>query len=468
MIRIYLTFALISLLCACGDELPASATLIDPIFGAACRYTTCSDHGQCQSLPDGSPSCLCEVGYGGAACASCERGFHRDSKQRCAPDRSCVEQTSNPCGLYGSCDDQTGVIACSCDPGYEGPRCNLCANGYGRDAFGECLQLVISDGPDMDLPPGSKCTPLTCTGRGECDDSAGSVQCACDAGYGGLRCETCAAGFHEAAAQDCVIDEECRPTTCAGQGTCTDSGESLTCVCNVGYSGMRCDACALGYHRDGAQACVVDEVCDLDTCGDYGECAVNAGVATCACDPGYAGQSCADCADGYVRNSSLGICVATMCKGNPIKGPASVTFEDATTFPEYENNCVSGVAVNTAELSFTSIADDGVVWSCSANTLYGLDSKHVFVEAGSLGPAQLIFRGKIATLSFDYGARSALALQVLADGRAVGTLTAARRSKGSQSFTFSPPSMLIELRSVSGSTQQLALDNLTYSPPPCP
>jgi len=291
--------------------------VIDPVFVEACRFSDCSGNGQCSAQRDGTPLCLCEVGYGGPQCDGCEAGFHRDSKQRCAPDRRCAEQTTNPCGLYGSCADQEGVIACHCDPGYEGPRCNLCANGYGRDAYGECLQLVISD------------------------------------------------------------------------GNLTDAGVTM---------------------------------------------------------PDKPGK----CADGKVGT------------------PTRVDFESFTTFPEFENNCISGVTVDTAGLALTSIAADGEVWACAPNTLYGLSTKHVFLEAGTLGPAQLIFSGAISQLSFDYGARSALSLEVLADGKAVATLTAARRMHDSQMFTFDPPARLIELRSLNQSTQQIGIDNIVYTLSACP
>ncbi len=415
-----LSLVLAVLLVAC-DDVPSRVSVIDPVFVEACRFSDCSGNGQCSAQADGSPVCLCEVGYGGAQCDGCDGGFHRDSKQRCAPDRRCAEQATNPCGLYGSCDDQQGVIACHCDPGYEGPRCNLCAKGYGRDAYGECLQLVISDGNLSDggvTTPGKpgKCAANACSGHGDCDDASGQAVCQCSPGYALPDCGSCTAGFHAENGKVCKGDQECLPSTCSGQGTCVMLGNAISCACNEGYAGARCESCEAGYHRDGTGACVNDPV----------------------------------------------------CTSNAVGTPTRLDFESFTTFPEFENNCISGVMLDTARLALTSIAADGDVWACAANTVYGLSTKHVFLEAGTLGPAQLIFGGPVSQLSFDYGARSALALEVLADGKAVATLTAARRTHGSQMFTFDPPVKLVELRSLNQNTHQIGIDNIVYTLSTCP
>src|SRR5262245_46559369 len=134
----------LSLLAGCDSATPPShVPVISPVYGDPCRYSECSTHGQCAAADAGGPFCLCDVGYAGARCEVCEPGFHLDALNRCAPDRSCAAQASNPCGTHGGCDDRTGVIACECDLGYEGPRCTLCASGYERSPHGECLALFL-------------------------------------------------------------------------------------------------------------------------------------------------------------------------------------------------------------------------------------------------------------------------------------------------------------------------------------
>ena len=289
--------------------------MIDPVFADPCRFEECSQHGLCTAGGDGAPLCACEVGYAGETCRRCEKGFHTDSRGRCAPDRACAEQKLNPCGDYGRCKDDDGVIACDCEPGYEGPRCTLCKPGYGRNEFGDCVALGIGH---------------------------------LDAGHD-----------------------------------------------------------------------------DDDGGGPVG------------------------------------------CEGSAIQGGV-LDFEGKSTFPTYDNNCISRVDVNTDEVTITSLGGDGEVWACATNTVYGVRTSHIFVEAGVENPAELIFSGPISTLSFDYAARSELDLDVAGDGKVIQKLSALGRSRSSASHTFDPPITLFTLRSVNGSTQQVALDNIVYTPSSCP
>jgi hypothetical protein len=586
-----LALAALTLLAACGDDAPSSATVLEPSFGDACAYEHCSEHGQCMAAPGGGPMCLCNVGYGGSKCTHCESGFHLDAKGRCAPDRSCAEQDTDPCGAHGSCDDSDGVIMCGCDPGYEGPRCTLCSSGFGRGDFGECLMLVL-DGtggstappPAIEPPamqPGTAepppapalCTTASCNGNGACDGETGRIVCTCEAAYSGARCASCAAnyrrdshdacvpfdkctagacgdhgrcddatgliactcdpghagdtcgecapGFH-ASGMDCVLDQECLPSSCAGQGTCAVSAGSVSCTCNAAYSGAHCEHCATGYHRNLADdTCAVDEVCATGDCGDHGSCDDSTGVVTCACDdgyepredcrtcapgfhdtgdgscaldeacqpgacsthsvcdessgvvecscdPGYQGTTCDACASGYYRDHASGACVLFDCHTNPISGAGLMTFEDVLWFPGYTNNCGTKADVNTDDVRLTSISGDGDVWSCAASDIYAMSTRHVLLEAGATGPAELTFSGPISSLAFDYAAKSNLELELLGDGAVISTLGAARKSHASLSFTFDAPITVFALRSTSEFTNEIALDNIAYTPPACP
>lgn len=125
------------LVTGCGSDEPVTATFVSPSYANLCSSQNCSGQGICAA--EGASSgmhCVCNDGYAGELCERCEVGFHRDAKQRCAPDRHCVDQVMDPCGEHGECIDDGGVIACTCAQGYEGPRCMLCASGYTREADG--------------------------------------------------------------------------------------------------------------------------------------------------------------------------------------------------------------------------------------------------------------------------------------------------------------------------------------------
>ena len=72
---------------------------------------------------------------------------------------------------------------------------------------------------------GETCEPDTCHDHGTCDDSGGQLSCECNDGWTGHRCEQnideCTLGVHD----------------CDPNATCTDTDGSFTCACNAGYEG---------------------------------------------------------------------------------------------------------------------------------------------------------------------------------------------------------------------------------------
>ncbi|MDH5493462.1 MAG: hypothetical protein OEY14_16025 [Myxococcales bacterium] len=129
----------------------------------------------------------------------------------------------------------------------------------------------------------------------------------------------CAAGL-----QDNDGDGECLPdclradglpSIACGNGSCDSSSGTAVCLCDDGYAGTQCDACAAGYQdSDG------DGVCELGCgatgadaldCGPGGACAADAstGVRGCVCDEGYelGTGTCDACARGYTAGAG-GVC----------------------------------------------------------------------------------------------------------------------------------------------------------------
>ncbi|MBN2492956.1 MAG: formylglycine-generating enzyme family protein [Deltaproteobacteria bacterium] len=68
----------------------------------------------------------CEDDQGTAVCGGCLEGYHEEG-DACAIDEQCGPAS---CSGHGICDDATGTVVCVCDLGYAGARCESCDFGY--------------------------------------------------------------------------------------------------------------------------------------------------------------------------------------------------------------------------------------------------------------------------------------------------------------------------------------------------
>ncbi|MBN2496239.1 MAG: hypothetical protein JXR96_16725, partial [Deltaproteobacteria bacterium] len=261
-----------------------------------CLASSCDAHGQCDES-SGLVVCTCDAGYTGDYCDQCDTDYHWDHNGNCAADESCV--AADPCGDHGTCDDSSGLIECRCDDGYAGDLCQLCSAGWHDDGTGACA---------LD----EQCMVNTCSGHGTCDVTDGEVGCtACDAGYTGEHCESCATDYHiNPTTGLCDVDEDCTlADPCTVHGVCHDDTGLIECSCDIGWDGDLCQACAPGYHDDGAGACLLNQQCLANTCSGHGQCNETGGVVTCApCDNGYTGAWCERCATAYHLNPATGLC----------------------------------------------------------------------------------------------------------------------------------------------------------------
>lgn len=88
---------------------------------------------------------------------------------------------------------------------------------------------------------------------------------------------------------------------CGAHGRCVDQGGAPTCACEAGYAGPTCRECAPGgQDRDGDGTCAPD--CASTTCQAHARCDDASGTATCACVTGYALEGGACVWKGVVRD----------------------------------------------------------------------------------------------------------------------------------------------------------------------
>lgn len=240
------------------------------------------------------------------------------------------------CNNHGTCAYKDTHPVCTCAEGYAGLVCQGCAEGLHRASDDSCVADEV-------------CTPTQCGDYGMCSVAAGRTTCACQAGYGGLLCDTCRAGHHKLEDGSCAQDESCLPTSCSGGGTCSVTTGKVHCACNANRSGSFCEThtatCAManpcsatngtcldtdgiiscrcapgaggptcatcypGFRAAEDGSCVAADACAPSICSFAGTCTVTGGVASCGCESGYTGNHCDACAEGYHRGAGYR-CVA--------------------------------------------------------------------------------------------------------------------------------------------------------------
>ena len=313
----------------------------------------CGDNGTCSDIT-GAAICECRTGYVGPLCDACATGYQdNDDNGSCVP--TCATSGLS-CGDFGACSDNSGVAICVCDEGYTGSNCNSCATGYQDfDNNGTCELTCAGAG-------------LSCGAFGQCDDTGGTATCVCGTGYDGETCNVCASGY-----QDNDFSGTCEPdcTTsglaCGSNGSCSDASGTAICVCDTGYTGAACNLCASGYqdnNEDGV--CLPDCATSGLACGNNGSCSDTSGAATCVCATGYDGPLCLDCASGYQDNDFDTICEES-CTISTLNCNEHGSCNDTSGTPECA--CEAGYAGNSCELCAQGYQDNdqnGVCsWDCS-------------------------------------------------------------------------------------------------------
>ncbi|KAF6293069.1 laminin subunit gamma 2 [Rhinolophus ferrumequinum] len=226
--------------------------------------------------------CVCPAGYKGQFCQDCASGYKRDSA-RLGPFGTCV-----PCNCQGgsTCDPDTGdcysgdenpdiecadcpigfyndprdprsckqcpcrngfscsvmpetedVVCNNCPLGITGARCELCADGYFGDPFGE-------------WGPVRPCQPCQCNNNvdprapGNCDHLTGRCL-KCIHNTAGVHCDQCKVGYFGDPLAPNPVDK-CRACNCNPVGSepveCRSDG---SCICKPGFGGLNCEHAAL-------------------------------------------------------------------------------------------------------------------------------------------------------------------------------------------------------------------------------
>ncbi|XP_063350035.1 delta and Notch-like epidermal growth factor-related receptor [Pelmatolapia mariae] len=278
-----------------------ASSCVEP--GSSFSDPQCSGKGKCITQPSESTFfCECEDGYTGIFCEEYDACHHR------------------PCRNNGTCTDirQGGEgrnFTCTCQPGYEGERCQLlvdhcvsqpCKNGA------TCFSSLA--GPRCYCPEGYQgatceqkvdpCASSPCHNNGTCyAQGPGPLGfgCSCTAGFTGPTCAQ--------------LVDFCALNPCA-HGVCRSVGNSYRCLCVPGYHGLYCEEeyneclsapcqnyatcrdlinayeCVCTPQFEGRHCEIYKDPCLKMRCQNGGRCESAGLNASCSCPPGYLGEKC--------------------------------------------------------------------------------------------------------------------------------------------------------------------------------
>ncbi|XP_037959538.1 laminin subunit beta-1 [Teleopsis dalmanni] len=302
-----------------------------------CRVCECNGHAQqCDPLTGQCSSCMdFTTGYG---CDVCLDGYYGNPLLgseigcracRCPDTIASGNSHADGCSL----DSRNNNMICHCQEGYDGPRCDICADNYFGDAAslggscekcecskntdlydtgncdrrtGKCLKcLYNTTGDHCELCRDSffgdalnqNCVPCDCDVLGtnntalHCDRFTG--QCPCLPNVRGISCSECVVNHWKIAS-----GEGCEACECDPIGSLSEQCNRYTgqCDCRDGFGGRACNQCQSNFWGNPNEKCLP---CDCDPYGsaDF-QCDRESGQ--CVCHEGIGGDKCNQCARGYL------------------------------------------------------------------------------------------------------------------------------------------------------------------------
>ncbi|XP_029705872.1 LOW QUALITY PROTEIN: laminin subunit alpha-2 [Takifugu rubripes] len=283
---------------SCEACIPGFRRVNGNLYNGVCEACHC--HGHASHCDEVTGHCLdCIHHTTGPHCDTCLPGYYGNTTHGSPADcQLCTCPLSLPSNSFSpTCHlSKGGELLCDqCEPGYTGPRCDRCYNGY----FGQ---------PSV---PGGSCQPCHCHGNldlstpDSCDPVTGRCL-RCRQGYGGADCDSCAEGYYG----DATAARNCQPCQCHTNGSLSEicSQETGQCQCKENVIGRKCDTCLSQTHGLNTRG-----VCAPCHCNSFGSKSFDCDeMGQCRCQPGVTGPKCDRCARGFF-NFQEGGCTPCEC-----------------------------------------------------------------------------------------------------------------------------------------------------------
>ncbi|XP_041851951.1 laminin subunit beta-4 isoform X2 [Melanotaenia boesemani] len=265
----------------------------------------------CGCDPRGSVSDLCDQIQGQCACRSEVTGQRCD---HCRPGYWGFP-LCQPCecnNLSETCDGETGECL-NCREHAAGPNCDRCVEGYyGNPVSRQPCQPCLC--PDV-LSSG-RFFATSC----QQDPQSLSLTCNCQVGHTGARCDRCSSGFYGnltlpgARCEVCPCNDNIDPND---RDACNSvTGECLRCLHNTG--GPHCQHCKPGYFGNALQQGCKECSCDrrgtqVTQCPLESPCFCDQRTGQCPCRRGVMGELCDECEDGFWNLDGTSGCQPCSC-----------------------------------------------------------------------------------------------------------------------------------------------------------
>ncbi|SPP85142.1 laminin subunit alpha [Drosophila guanche] len=265
---------------SCEDCAPGYYRDPNGPYGGYCIPCECNGHSETCDCATGV--CTdCQHGTQGEHCEECVSGYYGNATTGTPLDCmicACpLPYDSNNFATSCEISESGNEIHCECRPGYTGPRCESCANGF----YGN---------PEV---VGDVCKPCDCSGninpedQGSCDTRTGECL-RCLNNTFGAACNLCAPGFYG----DAVKLKNCQSCDCDDLGTLECDPFVGKCTCHENVIGERCDRCKADHY--GFESGLGCRACDCGAASNSTQCDAHTGH--CACKPGVTGRQCDRCA----------------------------------------------------------------------------------------------------------------------------------------------------------------------------